>query len=56
MTLEDLPIGSSACVIKTGGNGELRQHFLDMGIIPGTLITKVKLAPMGDPVEFDVNG
>ena len=41
---------------STGGNGELRQHFLDMGVIPGTLITKIKLAPMGDPIEFDVNG
>ena len=56
MTLKDLPIGASASIIKTGGNGELRQHFLDMGVIPGTTITKVKLAPMGDPVEFDVNG
>ena len=56
MTLKDLPIGASACIIKTGGNGELRQHFLDMGVIPGTTITKIKLAPMGDPVELDVNG
>ena len=56
MTLKDLEIGESARVTKTGGNGELRQHFLDMGIIPGTLITKIKLAPMGDPIEFDVNG
>lgn len=56
MTLNDLPIGASASIIKTGGNGELRQHFLDMGVIPGTTITKVKLAPMGDPVELDVNG
>ena len=56
MTLNDLQIGQSAEVSKTGGNGELRQHFLDMGVIPGTIITKIKLAPMGDPVEFDVNG
>ena len=56
MTLKDLPIGASAKIIKTGGNGELRQHFLDMGVIPGTVITKVKLAPMGDPIELDVNG
>ena len=56
MTLKDLPIGASASIIKTGGNGELRQHFLDMGVIPGTTITKVKLAPMGDPVELDING
>lgn len=56
MTLSDLSIGESALVCKVGGNGELRQHFLDMGIIPGTVITKIKTAPMGDPVEYDVNG
>ena len=56
MTLKDLAIEESARITKTGGNGELRQHFLDMGVIPGTLITKIKLAPMGDPIEFDVNG
>ena len=56
MTLKDLAIGETARISKTGGNGELRQHFLDMGVIPGTLITKIKLAPMGDPIEFDVNG
>ncbi|MBP5519495.1 MAG: ferrous iron transport protein B [Treponema sp.] len=56
MTLKDLAIGESARILKTGGNGELRQHFLDMGVIPGTVVTKVKLAPMGDPIEFDVNG
>ena len=56
MTLSDLSIGESALVCKVGGNGELRQHFLDMGIIPGTVITKVKTAPMGDPIEYDVNG
>ncbi|MCR4954987.1 MAG: ferrous iron transport protein B [Treponema sp.] len=56
MTLKDLEIGESAQVCKIGGNGELRQHFLDMGIIPSTVITKIKLAPMGDPIEIDVNG
>ena len=56
MTLKDLSIGKSAKISKTGGDGELRQHFLDMGVIPGTIITKIKLAPMGDPIEFDVNG
>ena len=56
MTLSDLKTGDSALVSKVGGNGELRQHFLDMGIIPGTVITKVKTAPMGDPIEYDVNG
>ncbi len=56
VTLKDLPIGGSARISKTGGNGELRQHFLDMGVIPGTIVKKIKLAPMGDPIEFDVNG
>ena len=56
MTLKDLQIGQSGSVSKVGGNGELRQHFLDMGIIPGTVITKIKTAPMGDPVEFDISG
>ena len=56
MTLNNLEIGETARISKTGGNGELRQHFLDMGVIPGTIITKIKLAPMGDPIEFDVNG
>ncbi len=56
MTLKDLQIGQSGSVSKVGGNGELRQHFLDMGVIPGTVITKIKTAPMGDPVEFDISG
>ena len=56
MTLKDLQIGQTAKISKVGGNGELRQHFLDMGLIPGTLVTKIKLAPMGDPIEFDING
>ena len=56
MTLKDLEIVQSGCISKVGGNGELRQHFLDMGVIPGTVITKIKTAPMGDPVEFDVSG
>ena len=46
MTLKDLQIGQSACISKVGGNGELRQHFLDMGVIPGTVITKIKTAPI----------
>ena len=56
MTLKDLPVGQEALITKLGGNGELRQHFLYMGLIPGTLIKKIKLAPMGDPVEIDVSG
>ena len=56
MTLKELPIGASAQITKVGGNGELRQHFLDMGVIPGTEIKKIKLAPMGDPIEFEIHG
>ena len=56
MTLKDLPIGKVARITVVGGNGELRQHFLDMGVIPGSEITKVKLAPMGDPMEIFLRG
>lgn len=55
MTLKDLPIGKTATVLSVGGEGELRQHFLDMGIIPKADITMVKYAPMGDPVELRIN-
>ena len=54
MTLKELPIGKTATVRTVGGEGALRQHFLDMGIIPGAEVTMVKYAPMGDPVEVDV--
>ena len=56
MTLKDLEIGQSAKVIKVGGSGALRQHFLDMGIIPGAIVTMVKYAPMGDPIELRNHG
>lgn len=56
MTLKELSIGESAFVTKIKGEGALRQHFLDMGIIPGTEVTFVKLAPMGDPMELMVRG
>ena len=56
MTLKDLPIGQSAVITSVGGQGALRQHFLDMGVIPGAEITLVKYAPMGDPVEFRIHG
>lgn len=56
MTLKDLPIGKTATVTSVGGTGALRQHFLDMGIIPGVEITMVKYAPMGDPAEFRIHG
>ena len=56
MTLKDLQIGRSARVLSVGGAGALRQHFLDMGLIPGVEVTMVKLAPMGDPMELRIHG
>lgn len=56
MTLKDLEIGKSAIIYSVGGEGELRQHFLDMGVIPGTEVTVIKFAPMGDPVELRIHG
>lgn len=56
MTLNELPCGKVAQVCTVGGTGALRQHFLDMGIIPGVEITMVKLAPMGDPMELRIHG
>ena len=56
MTLKDLEIGKSAVITSVGGKGALRQHFLDMGMIPGAEVTVVKFAPMGDPMELQVHG
>ena len=56
MTLKELEIGKSAVVTQVGGEGALRQHFLDMGMIPGAEVTVVKFAPMGDPMELQVHG
>lgn len=56
MTLKDLLIKQTATVSVVGGEGALRQHFLDMGVIPGADITLVKYAPMGDPMEFMIHG
>ena len=56
MTLKELEIGKSAVIQSVGGKGALRQHFLDMGMIPGAEVTVVKLAPMGDPMELQVHG
>lgn len=56
MTLKELKIGQSATVLEIGGQGALRQHFLDMGILPGTVVKLQKLAPMGDPMELLVRG
>ena len=55
MTLKELPIGKTATVRTVGGEGALRQHFLDMGIIPGAEVTMVKYAPMGDPMELRIH-
>ena len=56
MTLKELSAGSSARILSVGGEGALRQHFLDMGVIPGAEITVIKLAPMGDPMELRIHG
>ena len=56
MTIRDLDIGQSGIITKVGGEGALRQHFLDMGMIPGTVVKVVKYAPMGDPVQLNVHG
>ena len=56
MTLKDIAIGQSAVIVKVGGEGSLRQHFLDMGVIPGAEVSVVKLAPMGDPMELQIHG
>ena len=56
MTLRELEIGSSGRITAVGGEGSLRQHFLDMGVIPGVEIRLMKLAPMGDPMEFQIHG
>ena len=54
VTLNDLPIGQSATVESVGATGALRQHFLDMGLIPQATVTMVKRAPMGDPIEVRI--
>ena len=54
MTLNELSIGQSAVITRVGGEGALRQHFLDMGMLPGTTVTLEKYAPMGDPMELRV--
>ena len=56
MTLNELEIGKTARIRKVGGEGALRQHFLDMGLIPGAEVTLVKYAPMGDPMELKIHG
>ncbi|MBQ8167269.1 MAG: 50S ribosome-binding GTPase, partial [Lachnospiraceae bacterium] len=56
MTLKELEIGKTAIIDAVGGEGQLRQHFLDMGLIPGARVKVVKYAPMGDPMELRIHG
>ena len=56
MKLNELEIGKKAKIISVSGEGQLRHHILDMGLIPGTVVTLVKYAPMGDPMELLVRG
>ena len=56
MTLDQLEIGHSAVILNVGGEGSLRNRLLDMGLIPHTSVTLMKIAPMGDPLEIRVRG
>lgn len=56
MTIDDLKIGQSGRIDQVGGEGALRLRFLDMGLIPGTLVQLHKIAPMGDPIQIRVRG
>ncbi len=56
MTIKEMGIGDKAIITKVGGEGALRQHFLDMGVIPGAELSVIKFAPMGDPIEIEIHG
>lgn len=56
MTVDDLQIGQQGIISTVGGEGALRLRFLDMGLIPGTLVHLQKVAPMGDPIQIRVRG
>jgi len=56
MTLNDLKVGQSARICSVGAKGALRLRLLDMGLIPKTLVTVRRIAPMGDPIEIDLRG
>ena len=56
MTLDNLPIGKPAIILTVGGEGDLRCHLLDMGLIPHTEVTVRKVAPLGDPLEMYLRG
>lgn len=55
-TLRETPVGETVLISQVGGEGALRQHFLDMGVIPGSEVTVVQLAPLGDPMELRIHG
>ena len=55
MTLNELEVGKTAVVTRVGGSGALRQHFLDMGILPGARLKLVRYAPLGDPMELRIH-
>ena len=55
-TLKDVPVGGSATVAKLHGEGALRRHLMDMGLIKGTPVSVRKVAPLGDPIELTVRG
>ena len=56
MTVDDLQIGQKGVISAVGGEGALRLRFLDMGLIPGTIVRLQKVAPMGDPIQIQVRG
>ena len=56
MTLDELAVGESGVIKTVGGNGPLRCRFLDMGLIPRTIVKKIKVAPLGDPLELNLRG
>ena len=56
MTIDDLKIGQKGVIAQVGGEGPLRLRFLDMGLIPGTVVQKQKVAPMGDPIQIQLRG
>ena len=56
MTLDELAVGESGVIKTVGGNGPLRCRFLDMGLIPRTIVKKIKVAPLGDPIQISIRG
>lgn len=56
MTLDKLPIGGSGKILSVNGEGALRRRFLDMGLTPKTVVSVIKVAPLGDPIELRLRG